>query len=259
MKIQKFFDRMAEDRDGVLESDPILQYEQHMRQRAVLELLQPNRGEWILDIGCGNVRDIRALAAIGCECVGVDLSFRMILEGKRSVLEHADSISTELISLLVGDATEIPLRETLFDKVICSEVIEHIPHYQAALREIQRVLVPGGRLVVTTPNLNSMYGVERRLRDSVLPLVGRGDWRASHPYDEWKSRREVKAALEGCGFRIERELGACYLPGLIWYRLPARAKVLLIRLVQPIENSIRGSGIGGYTMAIAAISRGIAP
>jgi ubiquinone/menaquinone biosynthesis C-methylase UbiE len=249
MNISGFFDEMSKDRDKAIRNDAVLKYEQDMRQRAVFDLLQPNRSDWILDIGCGNARDLRILMGAGYEnIVGIDLSFGMLLEGKKILSENSEKKSM----LFAGDATQIPLREGFFDKIICSEVIEHIPDYHRVLEEIYRLLVPGGKLIVTTPNLHSMYGVSRKFRDLVFPLIDKGDWRSSHPYDKWKTRTEVKTALRECGFKVENEVGVCYLPGLFSYRMPTKIKRGLVQLVGRIEDIARAYGFGGYMMAIAS-------
>ncbi len=52
---------------------------------------------------------------------------------------------------IVSDITSIPVKEGAFDNVLCTEVLEHVPDPVAALKELVRVLKPGGRLIVTVP------------------------------------------------------------------------------------------------------------
>ena len=158
-KIIKFFDDMSKDRNIRLKSDPILNYEQAMRQQAVIELLNPNRGERILDVGCGNARDILIFAKKDTICVGIDISEGMIREGKKDI----DGIGLKNIDLLIGSGTLLPFRNASFDKVSCSETIEHIPNYEVAIAEMKRVLKKHGKLVITTPNRYSLNGLEKTL------------------------------------------------------------------------------------------------
>ena len=55
-------------------------------------------------------------------------------------------------ALVVGDVTRLPFEDASFDKMILSEVLEHLPDDTAALREARRVLKPGGVLAITVPN-----------------------------------------------------------------------------------------------------------
>jgi len=50
-----------------------------------------------------------------------------------------------------GDGTRLPFPDATFDRIICSEVMEHIPDDEAAMAEVRRVLKPGGRIAVTVP------------------------------------------------------------------------------------------------------------
>jgi SAM-dependent methyltransferase len=59
---------------------------------------------------------------------------------------------------VLGDARHLPCRTTAFDAVVCSEVLEHIVRPCAVLREIHRVLKPGGRLLASVPFLHQIHG-----------------------------------------------------------------------------------------------------
>jgi SAM-dependent methyltransferase len=52
---------------------------------------------------------------------------------------------------VVGSGTDIPLGDAGFDTVVCTEVLEHVPDPLKALREMHRVLKPGGHLILSTP------------------------------------------------------------------------------------------------------------
>lgn len=57
----------------------------------------------------------------------------------------------------VGDVQRIPLPDTTFDTVVCLQVLEHVPDPLAALREMHRVLVPGGKLIISVPHLDYLH------------------------------------------------------------------------------------------------------
>ena len=53
---------------------------------------------------------------------------------------------------MVGDALSLPFSDNYFDRLICSEVLEHIPDYSGALAEIWRITKPGGRIGISVPH-----------------------------------------------------------------------------------------------------------
>ncbi len=105
----------------------------------------------VLDAGCGTGRHLRALAGIaGLTIVGVDANpedVRKALKG----LQEAPDVACDDYAVMCQDITELPFPDEHFDCVICSEVLEHIPAHEEALRELVRVLKPKGSLVVSVP------------------------------------------------------------------------------------------------------------
>lgn len=228
--IQQFFDEMAVGRDEKIQSNPVIEYEQQVRSDTVLSLLAPGPNEKILDVGCGNARDILPLVAAGARVVGVDISAGMVEEARRGLA--AAGIAG--VELRVGDCTQLEFPDGEFDKVLCSEVIEHIPDAPKALREIWRVLKPGGRLVLSTPNPSSWYGFERYVVWE--RLLGR-KW--NHPFDHWRRMGELKALVEEEGFVVGAKAGACYVPGFLvtYFMLPRfmqRFLVTGVGLIEPV-------------------------
>jgi ubiquinone/menaquinone biosynthesis C-methylase UbiE len=98
----------------------------------------------ILDLGCGTgivARVLRERLGGAATIVGIDVSPPMI--------EKARSIAPE-IDFRVGDAMALPFEEGSFDLVIAQEVLQFVPDRLAALREVRRVLSPGGRFLAST-------------------------------------------------------------------------------------------------------------
>lgn len=98
----------------------------------------------ILDAGCGNGRYSRFLlrhADADAVLTGFDLS-RKMLERARSRL-HSDRVT-----LAVADLTKLPYPDAVFDAVVCGWVLEHLPDPTPGLRELARVMKPGGKLLL---------------------------------------------------------------------------------------------------------------
>ena len=110
-------------------------------------------GDLVLDLGCGEGRHvISAYVAADVHSVGVDLSLDDLktTREKFADFEECDN-QAKSFGLSSANALALPFADDTFDKVICSEVLEHIPDYRGALREIERVLKPGGLFCASVP------------------------------------------------------------------------------------------------------------
>jgi len=245
-EIERFFDKASVGRNLMLR-DPILKYEQDMRQKAIMELLEPNEGELILDIGCGSARDLKVFADSGAICVGIDFSSGMLSQGREAI----NKIEARNIHLIRADANKLPFKAAVFDKVSCSEVIEHLPNWEDAIAEMNRVLKMEVKLVITTPNRHSLYGFTKKLTD-LLRFAGI----TFHPYDEWKTQNEVMMILEKYDMLVDKKIGICFIPSALTYFLPKRAKKLVVRISSQIEKRLRSRFTGkGYMIGLRAIRR----
>jgi SAM-dependent methyltransferase len=107
-----------------------------------------------------------------------------------------------------GDALELPFPDDHFDKIVAAEVLEHIPDDMRAMRELLRVLRPGGRLAVTVPSW----------------LPERICWALSEDYHTTPgghvriyTRAELEAKLKSTGFRVDGHHHAHGLHAPYWW------------------------------------------
>jgi ubiquinone biosynthesis O-methyltransferase len=245
-EIRNFFDRAAIDRDIKFAMDPVLEYEQKVRSRMVISLLDAKPDELILDVGCGTARDLIELVKTGCKCIGIDFSGKMIEESRKELSKNGITA----VELETGDATNLMFPDRMFDKVFASEVLEHIPDYNRAISEMARVLKPSGCLVITTPNRRSIYGFDRYvIREKLL----KRKW--PHPYDSWKTFDELASALNSNGFTITSFSGVCYIPGSLVPRcIPKIIKKLLVTVGGTLEGLLsKMFPKNGYILAIKAV------
>jgi SAM-dependent methyltransferase len=103
----------------------------------VLSLAGLSPGLRVLDAGCGNGEYLRALAGQPVQAAGCDLSMGML----RSAAHRA---------VLNADVTALPLRNGTFDVVLAVHMLYHVPDRQSAVRELRRVLAPGGVCISVT-------------------------------------------------------------------------------------------------------------
>jgi len=129
-----------------------------------LERLGLSPGDWLLDAGCGGGRHCVGAQQRGVHAIGVDLdmpSLRIALAG----INLGESAGGPGGGVLCGDVFRLPFPDARFDRVICAEVMEHVHDYSAAVRELVRVLRPGGRIAVTIPTAITEHLYLRLTRD----------------------------------------------------------------------------------------------
>ncbi len=111
-------------------------------------------GDRVLDLGCGSGRHAYEAYRRGADVVACDADegeLRIVAGMADAMHKAGEAPATAHARPVAGDGTAMPFGDAVFDRVIAAEVLEHIDDDQAALREIARVLRPGGLLAVTVP------------------------------------------------------------------------------------------------------------
>ncbi len=119
-----------------------------------LERLRVRPGETLLDAGCGEGRHCFGALERGARVVGLDLDRDSLARASGRLRGRAGELRS-LGEMIHGDAFHLPFGDATFDKVICSEVMEHVHDYRGAARELARVTKPGGMVAVTIPTATS--------------------------------------------------------------------------------------------------------
>ena len=112
------------------------------------------QGARVLESGCGLARYVRHLKDHGWSCVG--------LEYREETIQIVRDIWPDL-EIIQGDVAAAPFSEHSFDAIISLGVVEHFPEGpNVALRDMLRILRPGGVAIITVPCLNTVRAIKRR-------------------------------------------------------------------------------------------------
>ena len=169
---------------GALFMGPILNLSNTRLVNAAVEILDPQPKERILDIGFGGGLSLLTLAekAPGAKIVGVDYSREMVAASGRLV---RDKKLDARISVKWGDVARLPFRAATFHRVLTVNSLYYWPDLAGSLREVARVLRPGGRLAAGF-----------RSPASLGPLTR--DWDGFHLYEPAQIARIMRQA----GFKV---------------------------------------------------------
>jgi 2-polyprenyl-3-methyl-5-hydroxy-6-metoxy-1,4-benzoquinol methylase len=151
------------------------------------------KGKSLLDAGCGTGWFSLEASKRGADVIAMDLG-----EGLLSKVKEKADVKT-----VVGSIMKIPFPSHTFDYVISSEVIEHTPDPKLAIREVCRVLKPGGTLVMTTPNRLWYFSIWIANKLSMRPYQG---------LENWISWKTLVNEIENSNCEIKKKTGIHLFP-----------------------------------------------
>jgi SAM-dependent methyltransferase len=122
------------------------------------------RGARLLEIGCGMGTDLLQFARGGARCTGIDLTPRSV-----EITRHRFALYGNPGAFMISDGEQLPFASESFDVVYSNGVLHHTPDTAGAIREVHRVLRPGGTAKVMLYHRNSLnYWFEIMLRRGLL-------------------------------------------------------------------------------------------
>jgi ubiquinone/menaquinone biosynthesis C-methylase UbiE len=128
-----------------------------------LEEVDPSHGELILDVGCGKAIDGSRLCGKGATVIGLEPSNVMLVRAKEYLSEN-----NAQVALAQGIGENLPFKPQSFDKVMCKGALDHFFSPSKTMEEIARVLKPGGEMIISIANFNSLGF---RLAKKVYPVT----------------------------------------------------------------------------------------
>lgn len=144
MSVTSHFDKKADSYDNFRGSGILGKYVELGRE-AVLRELDINRGETILDVGCGTGNYTCLFKSMGADAFGVDISSKMIESLKKKGVDGA-----------VVDIQDFYLNKK-FGKILCAGVLEFVDDAESSVKNIIKFLLADGKLVVLYPT-NYFFG-----------------------------------------------------------------------------------------------------
>lgn len=193
------------------------------------------RGKRVLEVGCGTGLVLARIAPHAARAVGVDLSPGMLERARARGLDVHE-----------GSATALPFEDASFDVVCSFKVLAHVPEIEQALREVSRVLAPGGVAVLEFYN-------RRSLRYLARLAAGARRIGQAHREDDIPTRWDTPATVARAmpvDLRIDRFAGVRIVtPAAALYRAPV-VGIALAAAERGLATS-RLAKFGGFLIAIA--------
>jgi 2-polyprenyl-3-methyl-5-hydroxy-6-metoxy-1,4-benzoquinol methylase len=185
-------------------------------------------GADVLEIGCGSGEFAAWMAASGAHSVIAE-------DFSPAAVEIASQAPPQRgLSFAVGDIQSIIHVAERFDLVISCETIEHVPNPSKAVRELARVLKPGGTVLLTTPNYLSITGAHRIWREA----TGRKWDEGGQPLVNWTLHPRTARWVRRAGLKVRSTSGnGWYLP------VPRRNSSLPLEVPISLRRWVKLSGL----------------
>lgn len=161
--VKRLYVHLGEDLEAAFGHDPSTAPRLSYPETAqVVAGAVPAGARLVLDAGCGPDPGVGSLLAQRPRTVVVALDIGL---GTVRLARAKAALAGLPLLAVVGDVERLPFRDGVFDAVVCDDTIEHLPDDTEGLQQLRRVTVPGGTVVVATPNRWSAQVLARRLRD----------------------------------------------------------------------------------------------
>jgi len=182
------------------------------RVKSIVQGLEIQDQDRVLDCGCGEGFYLKIISELSrCQLCGFDCDEEVLSRARQEL----DSFRVQLIQ---GDIYKLPFHDGEFDKIIFSEVLEHLPDDVKALSEVKRVLKPGGVLFITVPNSNYPFFWDpiNKILEIVFHIhIKNGFWAGIwNMHKRLYTKDEITGAIKRAGFKI------VYFQSLTHYCIP---------------------------------------
>jgi ubiquinone/menaquinone biosynthesis C-methylase UbiE len=180
-----------------------------LRLRIPLELAGIEAGMQVVDIGCGRGEIVLHSALFGAKVWGLDYATEAVKLAGEALSKAASADLDDRFAIQQADAQCLPFRDNSTDVVFMLDVVEHLypSELEKAFSEIQRILRPGGKVVIhTMPNLwyyrfgYPLFRFVERMRGRSLPEDPRDRWAFRHVHVNEQTPIKLSRALRASRF-----------------------------------------------------------
>lgn len=198
-EVEELNDRLAREHpiDDYYERSPLpVRLIEQKRLSIIRDMVGEERGCRILEIGSGGGHVLAMFRR--SQLVANDVS-GVFLDTARKNLEGYDA------EFVKGEVTKVGFDASSFDRIICTEVLEHVKEPEPILEEIARLLRPGGHAVITVPNDPLILGLKRVVRITPVGwlLRNRIEWGGDKYHLHTWTPRQFRRVLQRVGFRVD--------------------------------------------------------
>lgn len=209
----EYFDRIAGRYDSWYQTK-VGQYVDRTEKRLVFSLLTKHSGK-ALDLGCGTGNYTLELKKRGFDVIGLDASERMVEIARQKGA-----------NCIVGNAYSLPFPDESFDLVMSITMFEFLHRPEEVVREIHRVLKPGGEVIIGTMNGRSTWFLFKRIKSLFVETAYR--------YARFYTPAELEGLLKEAGFLDVRSAGVIFFPS--WWPFLGVAEKLDARRWERCKN-----------------------
>lgn len=207
-RVHHVFEKIYENYDKM---NSVISFQQHVRWRKdTMKRMNVKVGSKALDVCCGTADWTIALAnSVGAkgEVYGLDFSENMLKIGQKKVKE----LGLEQVELIHGNAMELPFEDNSFDYVTIGFGLRNVPDYMQVLKEMNRVLKPGGMAVCLETSQPTMFGFKQLYYfyfRFIMPTFGKIFAKSYEEYSwlqesarDFPGMKQLASMFESAGFK----------------------------------------------------------
>jgi len=193
-----------------------LRHVEQQRIKTILKMLNSSSEDVVLDVGCGGGTLIKKIK--GKKIVGIDFSKTAVMLARKNLKSKRNAVIKRM------NAEKLSLPSNSFDRIVCTEVLEHVQKPENVIREMLRVLKKDGHAVITIPNEKNVKKIKNSLnRLGVMNVFLDGI--SKNCSEEWhihEFSREMFKKLTEKKFRIEKTKAIPNFLVPIWFVFKCR-------------------------------------